>query len=89
MRHKLEVILGDELRSLAINTRERLCLTQREMGERLHMSESSCSDIETGKNRSGALTSILILQMQDDPNEFLKRLEVKFAELYSSGVQTL
>ena len=49
IRDDLKIILGEELRILAIKTRDRLNLTQREMGERLQMSESSYSDIETGK----------------------------------------
>ena len=89
MRHELEKVLGGELRFLAIETRERLSLTQREMGRLLEMSESSYSDIETGKNKCGALTSILILDMQDDPSEFLERLKIKFAEKYRAEVQAI
>ena len=48
IRDDLEIILGEEFRFLAIKTRERLHLTQRAMGDRLQMSESSYSDIERG-----------------------------------------
>ena len=89
MRRELEKVLGGELRFLAIETRERLSLTQREMGRLLEMSESSYSDIETGKNKCGALTSILILDMQDDPSEFLERLKTKFAERYGTETQLI
>ena len=89
MRRELEVILGGELRFLAIETRERLSLTQREMGQLLEMSESSYSDIETGKSKCGALTSILILDMQDDPSKFLQNVKRKFAEWYETGAETV
>ena len=89
MRRELEAILGGELRFLAIETRERLSLTQREMGELLEMSESSYSDIETGKNKCGALTSILILDLQDDPSKFLQNVKRRFAEWYETGSKTV
>lgn len=89
MRQELEAILGGELRFLAIETREQLCLTQREMGHRLQMSESSYSDIETGKSKCGALTAILILDMQDDPRVFFQRLERKFADWYEAELKTV
>ena len=89
MRRELEAILGGELRFLAIETRERLSLTQREMGQLLEMSESSYSDIETGKSKCGALTSILILDMQDDPSKFLQNVKRKFAEWYETGDKTV
>ena len=87
MRQKLESILGEELRYLAIETRERLGLTQKEMGKRLHMSESSYSDIETGKYACGALTEALLLDMQDDPKTFLDGVTRKFAEWYEKEMQ--
>ena len=40
MRQDFEKILGEELRYLAIETRERLGLTQKEMGEELQMGET-------------------------------------------------
>ena len=57
MRQELEKILKDELRFLAISTRNHLNLTKKEMGNRLQMSESSYSDIETGKSMCGTLTA--------------------------------
>ena len=87
MRHKLEVVLGLELRILAIKTRERLKLTQKEMSRRLNMSESSYSDIETGKNRCSTLTTILIIEMQEDPRDFFKIIEEKFDECYEAEMQ--
>lgn len=89
MRRELEAILGGELRFLAIETRERLSLTQREMGQLLEMSESSYSDIETGRSKCGALTSILILDMQDDPSKFLQNVKRKFAEWYETEIKTV
>ena len=49
MREKYEKILGSELRYLAIETRDRLGFTQKEMSDLLQMGVSSYSDIETGK----------------------------------------
>ena len=50
MQQEIYASLGEDLRILAIRTRDRFGLTQKEMGERLHMSESSYSDIETGRS---------------------------------------
>ncbi len=78
MRQEFEKILGEEFRYLAIKTRGGLGLTQKEMGERLQMGESSYSDIETGRTSCGVLTAILLLSMQDNPKEFLDHLNMKF-----------
>ena len=83
----MESILGEEFRFLAIETRERLGITQREMGERLHMSESSYSDIETGRSFCGALTEALLLNMQEEPKVFLQKVKKKFAEWYEKEMQ--
>lgn len=81
MRQEFEKILGEELRYLAIETRDRLSITQKEMGELLQMGESSYSDLETGETVcASALTGILLLKMQDDPNEFLGRVSERFEE---------
>ena len=87
MRKEYKMILAKELRLLAIETRERLNLTQREMSSRLQMSESSYSDIETGKYMCSTLTASLLLNMQDDPNVFLHRVEGKFNEYYAKEMQ--
>ncbi len=88
IRQELEKILGEEIRVLAIQTRERIGVTQREMGELLFMSESSYSDIETGVTTcASALTVILLMQMQDDNSDsdnctgrFLNHLARRFDE---------
>ncbi len=82
MRSKMEKLLGEEFRVLAIQTRDRLHLTQKEMSKRLAMSESSYSDIETGRTACGALSEILLLNMQEDPNDFLSEVHAKFQKLY-------
>lgn len=87
MRHDLEKILGTELRFLAIKTRDQLNLTQKEMGKRLQMSESSYSDIETGRTTCGTLTTVLLLEMQDDPEIFLNQLNKEFASWYEKEWQ--
>ena len=89
IRDNLEVILGEEFRFLAIKTRERLQLTQREMGDRLQMSESSYSDIERGVHNPDALSAILLLNMQDDPNCFLNTVDEKFKEWYEREMMTV
>ena len=82
MRQELEKILGEELRYLAIETRDRLNLTQREMGEQLQMGESSYSDLETGETICpSALTETLLLKMQQDPSVFLDRVVERFEEV--------
>lgn len=90
MRQEFEKILGEELRYLAIETRDRLDLTQKEMGEQLHMSESSYSDIETGHTICGsALTMVLLLKEQDDPKNFVDRVTKRFAKRYEQELQPI
>lgn len=72
MRKRVSKIFGDALRYLAIETRERLGITQNEMGERLCMSESSYSDIERGKSHCGMATALLLLDMQADSDLFIR-----------------
>lgn len=72
MRKELNNIFGEDLRILAIQTRDRLHITQKEMGEKLYMSESSYSDIETGRSHCSMPTAILLLEMQEDPKSFLQ-----------------
>ncbi|MBQ4327979.1 MAG: helix-turn-helix domain-containing protein [Clostridia bacterium] len=88
MRIEKEMLLKDQLRLLAIRTRDRLDLTQREMAERLEMSESSYSDIETGVYMCGTLTAMLLLLMQEDPRRFLQALDEAFAKQYEGLLLT-
>jgi len=87
MRNEMERLLKDELRTLAIRTRERLHLTQKEMAIRLEMSESSYSDIETGLSMCGTLTTVLLLSELDDPYAYLQALKQKLAVLYEDAMQ--
>lgn len=89
MRNEMEGLLKDELRLLAIRTRDRLHLTQREMANKLVMSESSYSDIETGVSMCGTLTTVLLLSEQEDPDAYLQSLQLKFKQLYEEEMQTL
>lgn len=89
MRHKKEGLLKEELRVLAIRTRENLHLTQNEMAKRLEMSESSYSDIETGRTMCGTLTTVLLLDMQDEPKDFLYDVRMKFERQYEKEMQLL
>ncbi|MBO5966928.1 MAG: helix-turn-helix domain-containing protein [Clostridia bacterium] len=83
----MEKLLKEELRVLAIKTRDRLHLTQREMAIKLEMSESSYSDIETGLSMCGTLTTVLLLSEQDDPYAYLQELSEKLIALYESAMQ--
>ena len=89
IRDDLETILGEEFRFLAIKTRERLKLTQREMSDRLQMSDSSYSDIERGVYNASTLTAILLLNMQDDPNGFLNTVYERFRKWYEREMTTV
>lgn len=82
MREELEALLKEELRVLAIRTRDRLGYKQKRMAEALVMSDSSYSDIETGEYMCGTLTAVLLLIAQPDPNQYLQNLEFKLRELY-------
>lgn len=86
MRSEMEKLLKEELRVLAIKTRNDLGITQKEMSKRLVMSESSYSDIETGEYMCGTLTAVLLLTEQKNPNEYLKELSKKFNELYERAM---
>ena len=86
IRDDLAIILGEEFRFLAIRTRERLHLTQREMGDRLQMSENSYSDIERGVYKCSTLSAILLLNMQEDPIRTLNTVNERFREWYEREV---
>ena len=89
MRAEKESILKEELRVLALKTRDRLNLTQKEMARKLAMSENSYSDIETGLYMCGTLTAILLLTEQENPIIFLQELKIKFEKLYETEMQTV
>ncbi len=85
MRQEFEKILGEEIRYLAIETRNCLGITQRKMGELLQMGESSYSDLETGETIcASALTEVLLLSMQEDPSLFLSRIAKRFGEVFQT-----
>lgn len=78
MKNEMHELLKEKFRTLVIRMGDLLRLTQKEMANRLVMSESSYSDIETGKAMCGTLTAILRLQPQDDPNTNLHQLQDQF-----------
>ena len=86
MRHIAEKTLKEDLRVLAIRERERMGLTQRQMAERLMMSESSYSDIETGKAMCGTLTAVLLLAALEAPHLYLEGLTNLLRECYEKAV---
>ena len=89
MRIEMTERLKEELRVLAIRTRDRLHLTQREMAIRLVMSESSYSDIETGVSMCGTLTTVLLIAEQEDPDACLRHLRDMLSELYEQEMQPI
>ena len=89
MRQNYKAILSEEFRVLAIETRERLGITQKEMSKRLQMSESSYSDIETGRYSCSALTATLLLNCQENPKRFLDKVNSKFSKWYETEMQKI
>jgi len=90
MRQEFEKILGEELRYLAITTRDRLELTQKEMGEKLEMGIGSYSDVETGETICiSALSLVLLLGLQEDPRDFLALVLQKFAKQRDEELQPM
>jgi len=81
MRQFMEELLKEELRILALNTREQLNLTQSKMAEKLVMCDHSYSDIEIGQNMCGTLTAFLLLSTLEDPNAFITKTKEKLEKL--------
>ncbi len=82
--------MGDLYRYLAIETRDRLELSQGEMGEILYMSTSSYSDIETGvTNCVGTLTATRLLSLQEDPSVFLRKAEEAISKYIEKELQPI
>jgi len=81
MRQFMEELLKEELRILALNTREQLNLTQSKMAEKLVMCDHSYSYIEIGQNMCGTLTAFLLLSTLEDPNAFITKTKEKLEKL--------
>ena len=81
MREKLEAILKNETRVLALKLRAELDLTQAEMAEALHMSTRGYADIESGASACGSLTFALLLIRIPDPVDFLRGVKLEFDRL--------
>ena len=82
MRQEKDKIIKTVFRTLALKTRERLDLTQKEMANRLDMCERSYFDIEAGKTKCGTLTVLLLLMELEDPRGFLLDLKAAFDAEY-------
>ncbi len=78
--------LRAEMRVLAIRTREKLHLTQRQMAELLIISESSYSDIETGHSGCCSLTLMRLLALQEKPTDFIRDINAKLEQIYTQEV---
>ena len=87
MRKQQESVLKESLRILALKTRDRLDVTQKDMAIKFSMSDTAYSDIETGVSMCGTLTAILLLIEQDDPGIFLNEMKGKFEELYEKEME--
>jgi len=77
MRQTVERLLKEELHTLALHIRGRLHITQSRMAEKLIMTEHSYSDIETGENMCGTLTTVLLLAELEDPKTYLQEIKKK------------
>ena len=87
MREEMEHVLKQMLRALALETRSRLGLTQKEMSELLSMGERSYYDIESGNYKCGTLTAFLLLVMQEDPDLFLDTVREEFDRILEREMQ--
>ena len=87
MRKQQESVLKESLRVLALKTRDRLDVTQKDMAIKFSMSDTAYSDIETGVSMCSTLTAILLLIEQDDPGIFLNEMKGKFEELYEKEME--
>ena len=87
MKEEMKRVLKQRLRSLALETRATLGLTQKEMSELLSIGERSYCDIESGTSICGTLTVILLLSMQDDPNIILQSLREDFDLILEKEMQ--
>lgn len=83
----MEHVLKQRLRMLALETRSRLGLTQKEMSELLSMGERSYFDIESGNYKCGTLTAFLLLVLQEDPNIFLDTVRDEFDRILEKEMQ--
>ena len=87
MRKQQESVLKESLRVLALKTRDRLDVTQKDMAIKFSMSDTAYQDIETGVSMCGTPTAILLLIEQDDPGIFLNEMKGKFEELYEKEME--
>ncbi len=83
MRAKMELIMKDAFRGLALRMRYDKGLTQHKMAEALVMSARSYEDIECGNNACGALSVCLLLMQCEDANAFLEDLQKQFEKEYA------
>lgn len=74
----------EKFRILALQIRHDLGFTQRQMSERLFMSESSYSNIETGRSGCSMLTAILLLNMKSGSDMYLSSLIKNLEKEYES-----
>lgn len=82
MRQEKEQIIKNTFRTLALKTRDRLKLTQKEMAARLDMCERSYFDIEAGKTKCGTLIVLLLLMELEEPRTLLCKLKLAFNTEY-------
>ena len=85
MRNKMEAVLKEAFRELALKTRYERGLTQSKMSRALVMSDRSYEDIERGQSGCGALTIVLLLMEIDNPIFFLDDLRIKLEKAYETA----
>ena len=81
LRDNMEQLIKVELRTLALHTRAKLDLTQTKMGDRYVMSGDSFANIESGEYMCGTLTTVLLLNDQEDPTGILKDITEKLEKI--------
>lgn len=89
LRDKMEQLLKSYLRSLALQTRSNMEVTQRIMSERYVMAENSYSALESGDYMCGTLTTVFLLADQPDPTATLKDIKEKLEKLREEELITL
>ena len=85
----MNLLLKSELRSLILQTRSNMEVTQRIMSERYVMAESSYSLFEAGEYMCGTLTTVMLLADQPDPTATIKEIARKLEKLREEEMITI
>ena len=77
----MEHALKKELREIAIQTRNRMNLTQEKMGDRYAMNGDSFRAIEAGEYMCSTLTAFLLLRDQEDRDRIFDEIGEKLEKI--------